>query len=254
MGSDVKVLLIKKVLKLTRIISHEFANTVSVNEMESNFTKSVFTLCDYRKDDKCPPWSLQAKSMKHDSENKTIYYDNAILKIYDIPIFYFPKLSHPDPTVDRRSGFLPPAFSDTKNLGPGFEIPYYWAINKDKDITLTSKIFSSEHPLLGEYRQAFRNSNLIFDAGFTEGYKKTSNVKRSGEKSHFFAKYVKNFIGKNDSDNIFELNLQDVSNDKYLKLYKIDSELVNYENDTIENSFNFIREDDNAFLLWCYIL
>ena len=61
--------------------------------MESNFTKSVFTLCDYRKDDKCPPWSLQAKSMKHDSENKTIYYDNAILKIYDIPISYFPKLS-----------------------------------------------------------------------------------------------------------------------------------------------------------------
>ena len=143
---------------------------------------------------------------------------------------------------------MPPAFSDTKNLGAGFEIPYYWAINKDKDITLRSKIFSSEHPLfLGEYRQAFRNSNLILDAGFTEGYKKTSSIKRSGKKSHFFAKYVKNFTGKNDSDNIFELNLQDVSNDKYLKLYTIDSELVNYENDTIENSLNFIKEDDNTF-------
>ena len=95
------------------------------------------------------------------------------------------------------SGFLPPAFSDTKNLGPGFEIPYYWAINKDKDITLTSKIFFiGTSAFLGEYRQAFRNSNLIFDAGFTEGYKKTSNVKRSGEKISFFAKYVKNFIGK----------------------------------------------------------
>ena len=58
---------------------------------------------------------------------------------------------------------------------------------------------------------------------------------------------LKILLVKNDSDNIFELNLQDVSNDKYLKLYKMNSELVNYENDTIENSFNFIREDDNAF-------
>ncbi len=248
-GTDVKSFINQENFKINKNNKPRiFANTVNVNKKESNFTKSVFTLCDYRKDDKCPPWSLQAKSMKHDSESKTIYYDNAILKVYDIPIFYFPKLSHPDPTVDRRSGFLPPAFSDTKNLGPGFEIPYYWAINKDKDITLTSKIFSSEHPLfLGEYRQAFRNSNLILDAGFTEGYKKTSSIKRSGEKSHFFAKYVKNFVGKNDSDNIFELNLQDLSNDKYLKLYKINSELVDYENDTIENSLNFIREDDNAF-------
>ena len=46
-------------------------------------------------------------------------------------------------------------------------------------------------------------------------------LKEVEKKSHFFAKYVKNFIGKNDSDNIFELNLQDLSNDKYLKLYKI---------------------------------
>ena len=46
--------------------------------------------------------------MLHDNK-KTIYYDNAIIKVYDIPIFYFPKFSHPDPSVDRRSGFLPPS-------------------------------------------------------------------------------------------------------------------------------------------------
>ena len=25
---------------------------------------------------------------------KTIYYNNAVVKVYDIPIFYIPKLSH----------------------------------------------------------------------------------------------------------------------------------------------------------------
>ena len=66
--------------------------------------------------EKCPPWTLQASKMTHNNKNKTIYYDN-YFKIYDIPIFYFPFLSHPDPTVDRRSGLLTPSFSDSKNLG-----------------------------------------------------------------------------------------------------------------------------------------
>ena len=60
--------------------------------------------------------------MRHNKETKTIFYENAVIKVYDFPIFYFPVLSHPDPTVDRRSGFLPPSFSDTKNLGSGLSI------------------------------------------------------------------------------------------------------------------------------------
>ena len=43
------------------------------------------------KNDKCPPWSLQAKKMRHDKINKTIYYNDAVVKIFDIPIFYTPK-------------------------------------------------------------------------------------------------------------------------------------------------------------------
>ena len=62
--------------------------------------------------------------MLHDKK-ENIYYDNAIIKIYDIPIFYMPKFSHPDPSVDRRSGFLSLSFEDTKNLGAGITIPYF---------------------------------------------------------------------------------------------------------------------------------
>ena len=145
-------------------------------------------MCDYRENDKCPPWELTAKKIRHDNVKKTIYYDNAVIKIYDnVPIFYFPKLAHPDPTVDRRSGFLIPSYTDTKNLGSGIDLPYYWAINKDKDLTINNKLFVSENPLfLGEYRQAFKDSNLILDFGYTEGYKNNSSLKKSGDKSHFF--------------------------------------------------------------------
>ena len=116
------------------------------------------------------------------------------LLFYDIPIFYIPKLQHPDPSVERRSGFLPPTISDSKNLGVNINIPYFWAIDKDRDLTINSRLFASEHPLfLGEYRQAFKNSNLVFDFGHTQGYKNTSLTKKAGDKSHFFSKFVKFF-------------------------------------------------------------
>jgi LPS-assembly protein len=249
-GTDAKTFLNEESFKIDKANKPRvFSNTVNITNQGTKFTKSIFTLCNYRKDDKCPPWSVQAKEMLHDKKKKTIYYDNAIIKVYDLPIFYLPKLSHPDPSVDRRSGFLVPSFLDTKNLGAGFNIPYYFALNKDKDLTIRSKFFTSENPLfVGEYRQAFEKSNLILDFGYTKGYKNTSAKKRSGDKSHFFSKFVKNFKGNNNTDNTLEFQVQHVSDDKYLKLYKIKSNLVEYEKDTLENSFTFNREGEEYFL------
>jgi len=249
-GTDIKAYLNQNSFKIkAENKPRVFANTVKLDSKQSQFTKSIFSLCDYRENDKCPPWSLQAKKMRHDKIKKTIFYDNAVIKVYDLPIFYFPKISHPDPSVDRRSGFLPPSFSDTKNLGSSFELPYFWNLNKDKDFTLTSKLFTSEHPLfLGEYRQAFHDSNVILDIGYTEGYKNTTKTKKAGSKSHVFTKFVKNFITKNNTENNLQLTLQDVSNDKYLKLYKIDTNLVEYQKDIIENSLDFTHENEDFFL------
>ena len=43
-----------------------------------------------------------AKKIIHDKDKKQINYKNALLKIYDLPILYFPKFFHPDPTVERQ--------------------------------------------------------------------------------------------------------------------------------------------------------
>ena len=119
-----------------------------------------------------------------------------MVKIYDIPVFYFPKLSHPDPTVERRSGFLPPSIYDTKNLGIGLSVPYFFALDEDKILLLTNRLYVSENPLFfGEYHQAFKNASFLADFGFTDGYKNTS-ASKPGQKSHLFAKFVKNFKGK----------------------------------------------------------
>ena len=225
-----------------------FANNLKINNKKSFFKKGVFTLCDYRKNDKCPPWQIQASQILHDSKNKTIYYDNAVIKVYNIPIFYFPKLSHPDPTVERRSGFLPPSISDSRNLGSGISVPYFWALNSDKNLTVTNKFYVSENPLfLGEYQQAFKNSSLLTDFGYTEGYKKESTKKVKGNKSHFFSKYTKNFNSFNENDSQLDLSIQNVSNDKYLKLYKVESNLVDFNTNTLENTIDLVHEGEDIF-------
>ena len=136
LGSDVSAYLDDEEFKIDKRNNPRIlANTFSSNKDKSIFKKSVFTLCGYRINEKdedlCPPWTIQATQMLHDNKKKTIYYDNAVIKIYDIPIFYFPKLAHPDPSVKRRSGFLPPAWDDTKNLGLGLKLPYFFDIDND---------------------------------------------------------------------------------------------------------------------------
>ena len=38
-----------------------------------------------------------------------------------------------------------------------------------------------------------------------------------------------------------------MSNDKYLKLYKIDTNIIDHEVDTLESSLSFTRQDDDLF-------
>ncbi len=249
LGSDIKAYMNDQDFKINQKNKPRiFANNLELNKEKNIFHKGIFTLCNYREDDKCPPWTIQSTKILHDNKKKTIYYDNALIKVYDIPIFYFPKFSHPDPSVNRRSGFLPPSILSTKNLGEGVSVPYFFDIAKNKNFTLTNKLYASENPLIyGEYHQALKDSFLMADFGYTEGYKKTTSSKKGGGKSHLFAKYFKNFKTDNGADNTFNLSIQDISNDKYLKLYKIKSNLVDYNVDTLESSLNFTHQKENMF-------
>ena len=66
---------------------------------------------------------IKAEKIIHDREKQNIEYTNAVLNIFDIPVLYFPKFFHPDPTVKRRSGFLTPSFSAGSDSY--FKIPYF---------------------------------------------------------------------------------------------------------------------------------
>ena len=248
-GTDVKAYLNDEQFKINKKNNPRiFANTAYIKEQQTKFQKSAFTICGYREKDKCPPWELSAKEMSHDSVKKTIYYENVTIKVYDVPILFFPYFFHPDPTVKRRSGFLTPSFVNSQSLGASQNIPYFYALSDDKDLTITNRLFNEQHPLvLAEYRQAFKQSNLTIDLGFTEGLKKTQAKYNSGTRSHSFLKFVKNFNYKK-AVNELKIDLQNISNRKYLKTYKLQTDLVDYNNNILENSFKFnSTSEDNYF-------
>ena len=241
-GSDISIILDQENFGLSKKNDPRFvANDIFISKNKINLSKGVFTVCKL-KENKCPPWSLKAKKIIHDKLKKTIYYDSATLKIYDIPIFYFPKFFHPDPTVKRQSGFLAPFFTNSSSIGTGSATPYYWAISGNKDLTFTPKIYTKENPLfLSEYRQAFRNGFLTLDTSYTEGYNDTSSKKTDGSRNHLFANLDLNF----EKNGNLDVKIQHTSNDTYFRVHGINTNLVESENTTLENviKYNFSKPD-----------
>ena len=116
-------------------------NSVISKNNKTLIKKGIFTSC--KDNDNCPPWVITSKEIVHDKEKKEIHYKNAWLKIYNVPVLYFPRFFHPDPTVDRKSGFLMPTFGESKNLGASVKIPYFYAMSDSQDLTFNPRIFSN---------------------------------------------------------------------------------------------------------------
>ena len=248
-GSDIKSYFNESTFKEDKRNNPRFfANSAVISKENTIFEKGVFTSCKIRDDNKCPPWEIRAKSIEHNAAKKTIYYENAVMKIYDFPVFYFPKFFHPDPTVKRQSGFLVPRFTDSSMVGFGSTIPYFWAMSDDKDITIAPKLYANENLILfNEYRQAFEKSNLIVDSSYTKGYKKTDKIKLPGSRSHFFAKYSADFSDEEYFSDL-EINIQKVSNPTYLEVHDINTELVDSSNNILNSNINYEFQDDMNYL------
>ena len=74
------------------------------------FQSGVYTACEACKDDpsKPPKWQVKAARIIHDQGEKMIYFEDARLEFFGVPLAYMPFFSAPDPTVKRKTGFLMP--------------------------------------------------------------------------------------------------------------------------------------------------
>ena len=214
-------------------------NSIYSDKNETIVKKGVFTTCKKQKD-KCPPWQFKAAEIKHNKNKKTIYYKNAWLEIYDKPIVYFPKFFHPDPTVNRQSGFLIPTIKSSSSHGDSISVPYFQVISDNKDITFLPQFFGNNEALFqNEFRQENKNSSHISDF---------SLKKKSGaSKSHFFSNTISNLNFTNFDSGELEVNVETTSNNTYLKSHNIKTEITN--NSSLLNSFLSLKANKEDLFL-----
>jgi len=103
-----------------------------------------------------PVWQVKARRIIHNADDREVVYRDARLEFLGFPVAYTPYLRHPDPTVERKSGFLIPTFGVSSLLGSSMRAPYFWAIDRERDFTF-DPIFSTDNlPVItGKYRQRF---------------------------------------------------------------------------------------------------
>lgn len=113
------------------------------------FTNAKVTACDGEK----PAWSVTTEEGDIQLDGRVRLYRSAF-RVKDVPIFYWPYMSLPGRKA-RQSGFLMPYMSSSKKLGIQVNLPYYWVISDEADMTVYQNYMSSRGYMQGiEFRHA----------------------------------------------------------------------------------------------------
>ena len=144
----------------------------------TNLKSSIYSICPnpkISKDNelagkKRDMLSIKSSNVTIDRGNEVFKIRGGVVRFYNVPFFYTPFLQAPLPSNKKKSGFLYPSYSKNTRLGVGFNIPYYFNIAPNKELTVTSSIYPSTNQVLikndfhhiasyGEYRAILEAAN-----------------------------------------------------------------------------------------------
>lgn len=164
--------------------SHVFADSFKKkNNQKKQLSSVTYTPCDMC-DAQSPLWSISARKVQHDEKSQNVHYNDAIIRVKNVPIFYTPFFSHPDPSVKRRSGLLAPTMGSSNYLGAMFQPRYFWAVD-DQTNVIISPIFSSDKNIVwgGDYQKYFYSANT----NISGSYLKDNENNRPKNRGNLFA-------------------------------------------------------------------
>jgi len=101
---------------------------------------------------KNPSWKISAVRVIYDPVRKRIRFNGARLDIFGIPIAVLPGLVVPTGSGGS-NGLLIPNIQYTRTNGLRVDLPYYFRLSPNRDLTLSPRFFSAAPPALeGTYR------------------------------------------------------------------------------------------------------
>jgi len=191
-----------------------------IHRVDGRYTqlyKTVASSCQVCANNPVPLWQIRAKRIVHDQQERQLYFDDAVLRLMDIPVLYIPRLRLPDPTLKRATGFLTPALKSSSKLGWGLKTPYFIKLGDHADVTVTPYLGTKTKTLELGFRRAFRTGDISFESAFSR-----DDVFPGQNRGYFFGEgrfelprdYVLNFDVELTSDRDYLLDYGYSSKDR----------------------------------------
>ena len=178
-----------------------------------------------------PTWKIGAGSVTHNRETGSLFYTNALLYMWDFPVFYLPILQNYTPNIKNKTGFLMPKFGTSSNLGNVLQTPFFIKLNDYNDLTL-SPMFTSKKGTVwfAEYR-----TNQDYFTSVTKGsYKKKDEV--TDEDKRWFLS-TRNYFEINDVWR-GKVDIDRVSDQSFLRTYDLNTDPWLSSNIELEGALN----------------
>jgi LPS-assembly protein len=189
-----------------------FAQDIDVHpDGKLSLTSVRYTTCPVGNED----WMLQASSLNLDTKVQEGVARHVTMRFKDVPIFYTPYISFPVGD-ERKSGLLFPSFGHSGNNGFELQVPYYFNLAPNYDLTLTPGLLSARGVQLGEqFRYLTANSHGQVEATFLP-----SDAKAHGDRSYVRVTDITDF----KRGMRFDADIASVSDSKYFEDFAVGSD------------------------------
>lgn len=205
---------------------------------------------DYTACTNCPAsWSFSGSSIRAELGGYA-YIKSSFLRLGGVRVFWLPYLIVPLKS-DRQSGLMPPGFENSDRGGATLEQPYFWAISRSTDATLTARYYTKLGPkILGQYRyvpnensygelnaaaipdQAFSNENRV------KPYRSPTDAGKPYNR--WFLRY--NHYYEMPDNFVHRAKINMASDLQYSRDFQL--ETLNYGDSAMENSMSLTKNTD----------
>lgn len=162
------------------------ATAIRRSDTVNELNRAIYTPCELCADDKTKPptWSIRAEKVIQDRDKRVIYYRDAVIEMFGVPVFYAPVFWHADPSADRASGLLAPKVLLSERRGLSYEQPYAWIISPSQDLVISPQLNTKVNPFVNfQWRKRFYSGEINARFGYTYEYDLEGDGDRIGDQT-----------------------------------------------------------------------
>jgi LPS-assembly protein len=124
---------------------------------QTSLENAVYSACPVTTETGCPKnpsWKITAARVTHDSKNGRVRFAGGRINILGVTLPLLPVFSIGDGSQKGGfSGALVPGFRIDSNNGVEISLPYYWRVDRNRDLTVTPHVYTESLPALeGRWR------------------------------------------------------------------------------------------------------